>query len=110
MEKHQAKVAKPKNKWAERLRGRNRMAVAAIGGLFLLGVLGVARPLGQRIDSANERLTKAETRAKLASDVYELQHQANQYEKKLPKGVEHLTSAKAVPRTLPREVRGGEAD
>ena len=90
MEKQQqsTKPLKPTNKWAERLRGRNRMAVAAIGGVFLAGFLGVSRPLGARIDAANERLTKAEMRASLAADVYELQKQAAQFEKRLPHGVD----------------------
>ena len=82
------KIVKPANKWAERLRGRNRMAGAAIGGVFLAGFLGVSRPLGARIDAANERLTKAEMRASLAADVYELQKQAAQFEKRLPHGVD----------------------
>src|SRR2546421_8082395 len=65
-----------------------RSAVAAIGGVFFLGFLGVSRPLGQRIDSANERLAKAETRAKLAGDVADLRHQSTLYQKKLPRGVD----------------------
>jgi hypothetical protein len=75
-------------KWAERLRGRSRMAVAAIGGVFLVGFLGVSRPLGQRIDTANERLSKAVTRAILGSDVHELRRQSSLYAKKLPRGVD----------------------
>ena len=35
-------------KWAQRLRGRSRMAVAAIGGVFLIGFMGVSRPLSAR--------------------------------------------------------------
>ena len=75
-------------KWAERLRGRSRMAVAAIGGVFLAGFLGVSRPLSKRVDSANERLSKAETRMMLAGDVLDLRRQAALYGKKLPRGVD----------------------
>src|SRR5215213_1636467 len=75
-------------KWAERLRGRSRMAVAAVGGVFLIGFLGVSRPLSQRIDGANDRLAKASSRAQLASEVYDLRHQASLYTKKLPRGVD----------------------
>ena len=75
-------------KWAERLRGRSRMAVACIGGMFLLGFLLVCRPLSQRIDDANERLDKAVGRAVLGSDVYNLRRQAALFEKKLPRGVD----------------------
>jgi hypothetical protein len=76
------------NKWAERLRGRSRMAVAAIGGLFALGFGGVAHPLAGRIDGANDRLAKANARAQLANEVSELRHQAALYEKKLCRGVD----------------------
>ena len=75
-------------KWAERLRGRSRMAVACIGGMFLLGFLLVCRPLSQRIDEANERLDKAVGRAVLGSDVYNLRRQAALFDKKLPRGVD----------------------
>src|SRR5690349_8890462 len=78
----------PKNKWAERLRGRARMAVAVIGGLFMLGFLGVSRPLGQRIDDANTRLSKAEARAQLAGELAGLRRQASAYNKKLSRGVD----------------------
>jgi hypothetical protein len=85
----QVELSSPKkNKWAERLRGRARMAVAAIGGVFLLGFLGVSRPLGQRIDSAKDRLAKAELRAKLASEIAELRHQSSLYQKKLTRGID----------------------
>jgi hypothetical protein len=77
-----------KNKWAERLRGRTRMAVAAIGGVFIIGLMIVARPLSQRIDGANERLAKAEGRMMLASDVYDLRKQSGHYKKKVPRGVD----------------------
>lgn len=83
-----AALSPPKNKWAERLRGRARMAVAVIGGLFLLGFLGVSRPLGQRIDDANTRITKAEARAQLAGEVAGLRRQAGAYNKKLSRGVD----------------------
>src|SRR6059058_3558005 len=76
------------NKWAERLRGRSRMAVAAIGGVFLVGFLGVSRPLSQRIDGANDRLAKANSRAQLAGEVSDLRHQAALYHTKLPRGVD----------------------
>jgi hypothetical protein len=75
-------------KWAERLRGRSRMAVAAIGGVFLVGFVGVSRPLGQRIDAANERLTKAEARAQLAGEVASLRRQSALYTNKLRRGVD----------------------
>jgi hypothetical protein len=78
----------PKNKWAERLRGRSRMAVAVIGGMFMVGFLGVSRPLSQRIDTASERLDKAVGRAVLGSDVYDLRRQAALYQKKLPRGID----------------------
>jgi type II secretory pathway component PulM len=74
--------------WAERLRGRSRMAVACIGGVFLLGFLVVSQPLSQRIDDANARLDKAVARAVLGSDVYNLRKQAALYDKKLPRGVD----------------------
>jgi type II secretory pathway component PulM len=76
------------NKWAERLRGKGRMAVAAIGGMFAIGFFGVSQPLSARIDSANERLGKASARAQLAGEVSELRHQAALYEKKLSRGVD----------------------
>jgi len=76
------------NKWAERLRGRTRMAVAAIGGVFVIGLLVVARPLSQRIDANNDRLSKAEGRMMLASDVYDLRKQSGHYKKKVPRGVD----------------------
>jgi type II secretory pathway component PulM len=76
------------NKWAERLRGRGRMAVAAIGGMFMAGFFGVSQPLSARIDTANERLAKANARAQLAGEVSELRHQAALYEKKLSRGVD----------------------
>ena len=77
-----------KKLWAERLRGRSRMAVAAIGGVFLVGFLGVSRPLGQRIDAANERLDTAVGRAVLGSDVYDLRQQASLYHEKLPRNID----------------------
>jgi hypothetical protein len=87
MEKN-TKTTSAANKWAERLRGRTRMAVAAIGGVFLLGFFVVSRPLGQRIDSANDRLSKAEGRMMLASDVYDLRKQASHFKKKIPQGTD----------------------
>src|SRR4051812_17595988 len=83
-----ARTTSTANKWAERLRGRSRMAVAAIGAVFFLGLFFVSRPLSQRIDSANERLSKAEGRMVLASDVYDLRKQASHYKKKVPRGVD----------------------
>ena len=79
---------KTTNKWAERLRGRSRMAVAVIGAVFLVGFLGVARPLSQRIDGANDRLAKAGSRALLAEEVSSLRHQATLYKTKLARGVD----------------------
>jgi hypothetical protein len=75
-------------KWAARLRGRTRMAVAAIGGVFLLGFFAVSRPLSQRIETANDRLNRAEARTILASDVHDLRRQASLYTRKLPRGVD----------------------
>jgi hypothetical protein len=75
-------------KWAQRLRGRVRMAVAAIGGVLLLGLFVVSRPLSQRIDTANDRLINAEARMILAGDVNDLRRQASLYTKKLPRGVD----------------------
>jgi hypothetical protein len=83
-----AKKSSAASKWATRLRGRSRMAVAAVGGVFLVGFLGIARPLSQRIDGADERLAKATVRAQLASEVADLRHQASLYQKKLPRGVD----------------------
>jgi hypothetical protein len=80
--------APKKNKWAERLRGKTRMAVASIGGVFLLGFLGVAQPLSQRIDAAQSRLAKAESRMILASDVSDLRRQSAMYQKRLPRGID----------------------
>lgn len=77
-----------KNVWAERLRGRGRMAVASIGAMLVLGVMGVTQPLGGRIDSANEELAKAQARAQLAAEITDLRHQANLYQKRLPHGVD----------------------
>src|ERR1700759_390511 len=76
------------NKWAERLRGRGRMAVAAIGGLFALGFGGVAYPLSNRIDAGTDRLAKANARAQLANEVSELRHQTALYDKRLCRGVD----------------------
>jgi type II secretory pathway component PulM len=83
-------AAKPgaTNKWAERLRGRSRMAVAVIAGVFVIGFVGVARPLSQRIDTANERLTKAGSRAQLAGEVADLRRQASLYKNKLCRGID----------------------
>ena len=75
-------------KWAQRLRGRSRMAVAAIGGVFLIGFMGVSRPLSARIDGAKDRLTKAEARMQLAGEVSGLRKQAALYQKKLPRGID----------------------
>ena len=75
-------------KWAQRLRGRSRMAVAAIGGVFLVGFIGVSRPLGQRIDAANDRLARAEARLQLAGEIHHLRRQASLYQKKLPRGID----------------------
>ena len=77
-----------KNKWAERLRGRSRMAVASIGGVFLIGFFLVSRPLSDRIDNASARLGKATDRMMLAAEVSDLRRQAAQYEKKLQRGVD----------------------
>ena len=74
--------------WAERLRGRSRMAVATIGGVFLTGFFFASKPLSDRIDDANSRLARAEARMKLASDVSELRKQAHMYEAKLPRGID----------------------
>ena len=82
------KVAKPKSKWADRLRGRARMAVAAIGGMTALGLICVANPMLDRIAVSRERLKKADARATLASDVSKLRKQAELYGKKLPHGVD----------------------
>jgi hypothetical protein len=76
------------SQWIERLRGRSRMAVAAIGGVFLFGFLGISRPLGQRIDGANDRLAKANDRAQLAGEVGDLRQQAKTYQQKLQRGVD----------------------
>src|SRR4051794_23052543 len=64
------------------------MALAAVGGVFLIGFVGVSRPLGERIDGANERLGQASSRAQLADEVADLRHQASLYKKKLPLGVD----------------------
>lgn len=74
--------------WAERLRGRSRMAVATIGGVFAVGFFVAAQPLSERIDKANLRLTRAETRMKLAADVADLRKQSALYSKKLMRGVD----------------------
>ncbi len=52
----------PYAKWAERLRSRGRMAVACIGGLAVLGIMGATNPLLGRITAAQTRLKKAEER------------------------------------------------
>src|SRR3954469_4496998 len=84
------KENKPKGMqvWAERLRGRSRMAVATIGGVFLTGFFFASKPLSDRIDAATLRMTKAETRAKLASDVADLRKQSSLYNKKLMRGID----------------------
>jgi hypothetical protein len=74
--------------WAERLRGRSRMAVATIGGVFLFGFFLVSQPLSERIDKANLRLTRAETRARLANEVADLRKQSALYNKKLMRGID----------------------
>ena len=74
--------------WAERLRGRSRMAVATIGGMFLAGFFFASRPLSDRIDEANLRYTHAESRMKLAADVTELRRLSAIYSKKLPNGID----------------------
>lgn len=79
---------KPKNTWAERLRGRGRMAFACIGGMVALGLMGITNPLLDRITDAETRLKKAETRAALASDVAALRRQSDLYRKKLPQKVD----------------------
>jgi hypothetical protein len=79
---------KAKNKWADRLRGRARMAVACIGGIVVVGMMGVTNPLLERIATAQVRLKKAETRATLAADVASLRHQAELYKKKLPRTID----------------------
>src|SRR5689334_13829035 len=88
MDDSSKKNAAAVGKWAERLRGRGRMAVAAIGGVFLVGFFLVSRPLSQRIDDANDRLGKAVGRAQLATEVFDLRHQESLYAKKLPRGVD----------------------
>ena len=60
----------------------------AIGGVFLMGFLGVSQPLGQRIDTANDRAAKAAARAMLAGDVANLRRQARLYQSKLPQGID----------------------
>jgi hypothetical protein len=75
-------------KWAERLRGRTRMAVAATGAVFAVGLFFVSRPLGERIDRASDRLAKAESRTELASNIAELRRQAALFNKKLPQGID----------------------
>jgi hypothetical protein len=80
--------AKAKNKWADRLRGRARMAVACIGGVVFVGMMGVTNPLLERITAAQVRLKKAEARAALATDVMSLRHQAELYKPKLPRTVD----------------------
>ena len=74
--------------YAEKLRGRSRMAVATIGGVFLVGFFGASKPLTDRIDDAQARITKAETRKQLGADVAELRRLAVIYQKKLPTGVD----------------------
>ena len=64
------------------------MAVATIGGMFLAGFFLVSKPLSDRIDLANTRLTRAETRMQLASDVTDLRHQASLYQKRLIRGID----------------------
>jgi hypothetical protein len=74
--------------WAERLRGRSRMAVATIGGVFMVGFFCASKPLIDRIDAANVRLTRAETRMTLAGDVSDLRKQSSLYQKKLMHGID----------------------
>lgn len=84
----QSPAAPPKNTWAERLRGRGRMAAAVIGGLLVVGIMGSANPLLDRTASAKARLKKAETRSALGDEVANLRKQAALYQKKLPVGVD----------------------
>src|SRR5207253_8551606 len=77
-----------KNVWAERLRGRGRMAFAALGGLLALGTLGVANPLLDRIDTAQTRLIKLQARTALAEDVSKLRQQSILYQKRLPQTID----------------------
>ena len=74
--------------YAEKLRGRSRMAVATIGGVFLLGYFGASKPLTDRIDDAQLRLTKAENRKQLAGEIAELRRLADIYQRKLPTGID----------------------
>jgi hypothetical protein len=74
--------------WAERLRGRSRMAVATIGGMALAGFFFASQPLSERIDAANLRYSRAETRMHLGSDVADLRRLAGLYAKKLQRGVD----------------------
>jgi hypothetical protein len=81
-------ATKPKSKWADRLRSRARMAVVAIGGLVALGMFGVTNPLLERIETANDRLKKAEQRTALANEVANLRKQSETYKSKLPQRVD----------------------
>jgi hypothetical protein len=75
-------------KWAERLRGRSRMAVATIGAIFAAGFFFASRPLGERIDHATDRLAKAEARMELAGNVGDLRRQAALFTKRLPQSID----------------------
>jgi len=81
-------VAPRKTSWADRLRGRARMALACLGGILGVGLLCVTNPLVDRIATAKDRLKKAETRAALAESITNLRHQATLYQKKLPTTVD----------------------
>ncbi len=74
--------------YAEKLRGRSRMAVATIGGVFLIGFFGASKPLTDRIDDAELRIIKAQTRKQLATEVADLRRLAAIYQKKLPRGID----------------------
>ena len=108
-EQSSSEQVKAANKWADRLRSRGRMAMAAMGGLLALGVMGVANPLLDRIAESEARLKKAEARATLGSDVLSLRRQAELYQKKLPHTVDQndwteylLTGIRAEPVKLLR--------
>jgi hypothetical protein len=90
MEEQAESQPKPKAKqtWAERLRGRTRMAVVCVGGVFALGLFCVANPLSERIAAAQQRADKAAARGVLAGDVASLRSQADLYRKRVPKGVD----------------------
>src|SRR4051812_19634580 len=75
-------------KWANRLRSPLRMSLCCIGGLFAMGLFGIANPLSDRVNAAQARVDKAKERAILAGEVNALQHQQFNYHKRLPRGVD----------------------